>query len=81
MNNDATSHDDLLDAIGGLRKDIAPLIAMQPELKEVLEVVQAFKVGGKGVKWVASIATALLALGGLILAVKALWQGFWGANG
>jgi cytochrome b subunit of formate dehydrogenase len=80
MNNEAPSHGDLLDAIGGLRKDIRPLVEMQAELNEVLEIMRAFKAGGKGVKWIASIATALLAIGGLILAVKALWQGFWGGT-
>jgi hypothetical protein len=61
-----------------LRKDIAPLVKLYPKIKDVVDIFAAIEVGGKGVKWIASIATALLVLGGAILAVRAMWQGFWG---
>lgn len=73
------THADLLKAIEGLRSDMEPLLEMQPELKEMVGVLNALKVGGQGVKWISGIATSLLALGGLLLAVKAMWQSWWGS--
>jgi hypothetical protein len=78
VNQEPPSHADLLEAIAALRADIAPLLEVTPEIKEMVEVMQAVKVGGKGVKWIASIATALLTIGGLMLAVRAMWQSYWG---
>lgn len=74
------SHADLLEAIGDLRKEIKPLVEMRDDLKDMVEVMQALKVGGKGVKWIASIATALLTIGGMMLAIRALWQSWWGGG-
>jgi hypothetical protein len=76
--NETPSHGDLLVAIEALRKDVAPLVEMQPQLKQMAEVMNALEVGGKGVKWIASIATALLTIGGMMLAIRAMWQSWWG---
>lgn len=75
---DAPSHADLLTEIRALREDVTPLVEMQSDLKDVVEVLQALKMGGRGVKWMASIATALLTIGGMMLAVRAMWQSFMG---
>lgn len=71
------THGQLLDAIDGLRRDLEPFVEMKADLADTVEIIRALKVGGKGVKWMASVATALLTLGGLLLAARALWQSFW----
>lgn len=73
----ADEHQQLRKEHQQLRADLQPVIDMKPEVDEVLEVSRAFKVGGKGVKWFGSIATALIALGGLILGIRAIWQSLW----
>lgn len=77
---DETTHADLLEEIKALRRDVEPLVRMTPKITNVVEIFEAIEVGGKGVKWIASIATALLVLGGVILAMRGLWQSFWGGQ-
>ena len=81
MNEGNVSHAELLEAIESLRGDISPLVTIKDDLDEVVEIMRAFRIGGKGVKWVASIATALITVGGLMLGLRAIWQSFWNGGG
>lgn len=74
------THGELLDEIRAMRAEFEWLIDMKEDITEGVEVVRAIRVGGKGVKWIASIATALLTLGGLMLAIRAMWQTFWSGS-
>lgn len=74
------SHGDLLAEIRSVREDLAPLIEMKPELKEAVDIIRALKVGGKGAKLITAVATSLLALGGAWIALRAMWEGFWGGS-
>lgn len=80
MNPEPPDHADILRSIEALRADIKPLVEMQPKLKNVVEIFEAIEVGGKGVRWIAGLATALLTIGGMMLAVRALWQSWWGGG-
>lgn len=76
MDNQPT-HGELLEAINALRADIHPIMEMKADIGEVVEIMRAFKLGGKGIKWLASIVTALLTIGGMLLAIRAMAQSFW----
>jgi hypothetical protein len=67
------SHADLMDELRALRADMGPLTdpAFQSDLREVVEIVRAARVGGKGLTWLANMIKALLVIGGLWLAFKA----------
>lgn len=71
------SHGELLDAIEALRRDIAPVVDMKDDIAELVQISKAIQVGGKGIKWVASIVTALLTVGALIMGIRAGWTIFW----
>lgn len=75
--NNQPSHGEILDAVNALRADITPLVQQQAEIGELVEILRALRVGGKGINWIAKIVTGLLAIGGMFLAVKAMWDGFW----
>ena len=71
------THGELLDAIDAMRRDLAPLIDMQDDIADLVQISKAVQVGGKGIKWIASIVTALLTVGALIMGMRAMWQTFW----
>jgi len=71
------SHGAILEEIKAMRADIEPFVEMKPELVEMVDVLKALRVGARGVKGVGSIATALIAFGGVIIGMKALWNAFW----
>lgn len=71
------THAKILDEIKAMRADIEPFVEMKPDLVEMVDVLKALRVGAKGVKGIGSLATALIALGGLIIGIRALWAAFW----
>jgi len=74
--NNQPSHGEILDAVNALDAKITPLVEKQAEIGELVEILRALHVGGKGVSWLAKLVTGLLALGGVFLWLKALWDGF-----
>lgn len=77
---DQASHDDIMQELKAFRDEIRPLTEMKPELDELVQSMRAMKLGGKGVKWIASIMTALLTIGGLLIGIKALAMGMWNGD-
>lgn len=77
MNGDQPTHGEILEEIRSFRAEIAPVIEMQADLSELVEITRALKLGGKGIKGLATVATALLTIGGMLLAIRGLWQSFW----
>lgn len=75
------THGELLDAIEAMRRDFRPLLDMQGDIADLIQISKAVQVSGKGIKWIASIVTALLTVGALIMGMRAMWQTFWSGNG
>lgn len=67
------SHADLLAEVQALRTDLGPLAEpeFRADLKELVDVLRAARMGGKGLNWLANIVKALLVIGGLWIAFKA----------
>jgi hypothetical protein len=73
MSGDDVSHADLMAEVKALRKELGPLVdsEFRADLKELVDVLRAARIGGKGLNWLANIVKAGLVLGGLWIAFKA----------
>lgn len=61
--SDQITHKAILDAIDELRGDVAPLVAITPQLKSLADIHTAARIGGDGIKWLAAIGAAMIAIG------------------